>query len=71
MSELRFTVIPLGAGDDITSVTCLLEFGGMLITVGLKATVAWTRTVVLTVPYPLAVAVMVAEPKSTPYTLVK
>lgn len=70
MSELRFTVIPVGEGADKSRLKILFEPGLMFTTLGTNATVATTFTVVLTGLYPVPVAVMVADPKSTPNTLV-
>jgi len=68
LSELRFTVRPVGGGADRDSVTFWFEPGLMFTGFEEKLSVAPTCTVWVTVLYPEAVAVMVAEPKSMPHT---
>jgi hypothetical protein len=70
LSELRLNVMPFGAGVGMTRDTSLLAPGAMLTKLGTKTALERTWTVVLTEAYPDAVAVMMAEPKSTPKTFV-
>lgn len=70
LSDVRFTVMPLGAGVAITSDTSLLPPGAMFMTLGTNTRLERTWTVVLTLVYWAEVAVIVAAPKSTPKTLV-
>ncbi len=69
LSELRFTVSPVGGRADRINVRLFVVPGSMFTPAGKKLRVAVARTFWVTVSNPNAVAVTVANPKSPPNTL--